>query len=157
MLPYEFQPMNLYVGTSGYSYKEWKGTFYPEKIPPDQMLHYYGERFRTVEINNTFRRMPQASVLENWAASVPEDFKFVLKAPQQITHVQRLKEANGSVSHLIAVAGLLKQRLGALLFQLPPYLKKDPSSASRFPRPAPTRLPCRVRVPPPILVRLGNL
>jgi uncharacterized protein YecE (DUF72 family) len=125
VLPNESQRMNLYVGTSGYSYKEWKGTFYPEKIPAAQMLHYYGERFRTVEINNTFRRMPQASVLENWAESVPEDFKFVLKAPQQITHFQRLKDASGSVSHLVDVTGLLKQRLGALLFQLPPYLKKD--------------------------------
>jgi uncharacterized protein YecE (DUF72 family) len=117
--------MNLYVGTSGYSYKEWKGTFYPEDLPDKQMLRFYGERFRTVEINNTFYRMPKASVLEAWAAEVPADFKFVLKASQRITHLQRLKDADGSVSYLLEVAGALKERLGPLLFQLPPYLKKD--------------------------------
>ena len=117
--------MNLYVGTSGYSYKEWKGPFYPEELPDKQMLHYYGERFRSVEINNTFYRMPKASVLEAWAAEVPADFKFVLKASQRITHFQRLKDAGDSVSYLLDVAGVLKERLGPLLFQLPPNLKKD--------------------------------
>src|SRR6266480_2244271 len=117
--------MNLYVGTSGYSYKEWRGTFYPEDMPDKQMLHYYGERFRSVEINNTFYRMPKASVLEAWAAEVPADFKFVLKASQQITHKQRLKDSGDSVSYLLKVAGALKERLGPLLFQLPPFLKKD--------------------------------
>jgi len=115
--------MNLYVGTSGYSYKEWKGTFYPEDLPDKQMLRFYGERFRSVEINNTFYRMPKASVLEAWAADVPADFKFVLKASQRITHKQRLKEADDSVSYLLDVAGALKERLGPLLFQLSPYLK----------------------------------
>jgi uncharacterized protein YecE (DUF72 family) len=120
--------MNLYVGTSGYSYKEWKGTFYPEDLPAKRMLHYYAERFRTVEINNTFYRMPKASVLEAWAAEVPSppvDFKFVLKAPQRITHIQRLKEAADLVSYLLEVAGVLEERLGPLLFQLPPNFKKD--------------------------------
>jgi uncharacterized protein YecE (DUF72 family) len=117
--------MNLYVGTSGYSYKEWKGTFYPEDLPEKQMLKFYGERFRSVEINNTFYRMPKASVLEAWAAEVPPEFKFVLKAPQRITHNQRLNDAADSVSYLLKVAGALKERLGPLLFQLPPYLKKD--------------------------------
>src|SRR5215510_13932519 len=117
--------MNLYVGTSGYSYKEWKGTFYPEDLPDKQMLRFYGERFRSVEINNTFYRMPKTSVLEAWAEEVPVDFKFVLKASQRITHNQRLKDANDSVSYLLKVAGALKNRLGPLLFQLPPYLKKD--------------------------------
>ena len=93
--------MKLYAGTSGYSYKEWKGPFYPEELPDKQMLCFYAQHFRTVEINNTFHRMPKASVLEGWAASVPADFKFVLKAPQQITHVQRLKDASGSVLHLL--------------------------------------------------------
>ena len=91
-------PMNLYVGTSGYSYKEWKGPFYPEDLPDKQMLRFYGERFRSVEINNTFYRMPKASMLEAWAAEVPANFKFVLKAPQQITHIKRLKEAGDSVA-----------------------------------------------------------
>jgi uncharacterized protein YecE (DUF72 family) len=96
--------MNLYVGTSGYAYKEWKGTFYPEDLKEKEMLSYYGERFRTVEINNTFYRMPKESVLEAWAADVPEHFKFVLKASQRITHMQRLKEAEDSVAYLIKVA-----------------------------------------------------
>src|ERR1700704_1745994 len=116
--------MNLYIGTSGYSYKEWKGPFYPEDLPDKQMLRFYGERFRTVEINNTFYRMPKASVLENWAASVPANFKFVLKAPQRITHIQRLKDTDNSVSHLLEVGRVLKERLGPILFQLPPYMKK---------------------------------
>jgi len=117
--------MSLYVGTSGYSYKEWKGTFYPKDLPAKGMLHYYGERFRTVEINNTFYRMPKTSVLESWAAEVPADFKFVLKASQRITHMQRLKDAADSVSYLLETAGTLQERLGPLLFQLPPNMKKD--------------------------------
>src|ERR1041385_3261949 len=117
--------MNLYVGTSGYSYKEWKGTFYPQDLPDKQMLHFYGERFRSVEINNTFYRMPKASVLEAWAQEVPPDFKFELKASQRITHMQRLKDAGDSVSYLLKVAVALNDRLGPLLFQLPPFLKKD--------------------------------
>src|SRR5258705_10779125 len=124
--------MNLYVGTSGYSYKEWKGTFYPEDMPEKQMLRYYGERFRSVEINNTFYRMPKASVLEAWAAEVPADFKFVLKASKRITHIQRLKDAGDSVAYLLEVAGALKERLGPLLFQLPPYLKKDAPRLREF-------------------------
>jgi uncharacterized protein YecE (DUF72 family) len=124
--------MNLYVGTSGYSYKEWKGTFYPEDLPEKQMLHYYGERFRSVEINNTFYRMPKESVLEAWAAEVPGDFKFVLKASQRITHMQRLKDAGDNVAYLLKVAAALKERLGPLLFQLPPFLKKDAPRLSEF-------------------------
>jgi uncharacterized protein YecE (DUF72 family) len=117
--------MNLYVGTSGFSYKEWKGTFYPADLPDKQMLHYYGGRFRTVEINNTFYRMPKPALLEAWASDVPPDFRFVLKASQRITHVQRLKNTDDSVSYLLEVAGTLKERLGALLFQLPPSLRKN--------------------------------
>jgi uncharacterized protein YecE (DUF72 family) len=117
--------MDLYVGTSGYSYKEWKGFFYPKDLPEERMLRYYGERFRTVEINNTFHRMPKMSVLEAWASEVPADFKFALKAPQQITHLQRLQDADGSLSYLLDIASVLKERLGPLLFQLPPDFKKD--------------------------------
>jgi len=124
--------MHLYVGTSGYSYKEWKGNFYPKDLPAQQMLHSYGECFRTVEINNTFYRMPSASVLEGWANTVPADFKFVLKAPKQITHIKGLKDADDSVSHLIDVAGTLKSRLGPLLFQLPPTSKKDAPKLRAF-------------------------
>ena len=124
--------MNLYVGTSGYSYKEWKGSFYPEDLPEKQMLHFYGERFRTVEINNTFYRMPKAPMLEAWSAEVPAEFKFVLKAPQQITHIKRLKDAGDSVAYLLKVALALKEQLGPLLFQLPPYLKKDAARLNQF-------------------------
>ena len=124
--------MNLYVGTSGYCYKEWRGTFYPEDMPEKQMLRFYGERFRSVEINNTFYRMPKASVLEAWANEVPANFKFVLKAPQRITHNQRLKDAGDSVSYLLKVAVALNERLGPLLFQLPPYFKKDAPRLREF-------------------------
>src|SRR5690349_11648145 len=117
--------MNLYVGTSGYSYKEWKGTFYPKDLPAPKMLRYYGEHFRTVEINSTFRGMPKAAVLEKWADAVPADFQFVLKAPQQITHRKRLKDTDALVSQLLEVVGALKQRQGPLLFQLPPTAKKE--------------------------------
>src|SRR5512140_3573182 len=117
--------MQLYVGTSGFSYKEWKGTFYPRDLPAKQMLRYYGERFQAVEINNTFHRMPKASVLEAWAAAVPAGFRFVLKAPQRITHMQRLRNAEDSLTYLLEVSGVLQDRLGPLLFQLPPNMKKD--------------------------------
>jgi uncharacterized protein YecE (DUF72 family) len=124
--------MNLYVGTSGYSYKEWKGAFYPQDLPDKQMLRYYGERFRSVEINNTFYRMPKPEMLETWAQEVPADFKFVLKAPQQITHIQRLKGTEDSVSYLLRVAGELNERLGPMLFQLPPNMKKDAGRLREF-------------------------
>jgi uncharacterized protein YecE (DUF72 family) len=124
--------MNLYVGTSGYSYKEWKGAFYPEDLPEKRMLHFYGSHFKAVEINNTFYRMPKATVLEAWAAEVPADFKFVLKAPQRITHVHRLRYAGDSVSYLFTIAGTLKDRLGPLLFQTPPSLKKDAPRLREF-------------------------
>lgn len=117
--------MNLYVGTSGYSYKEWKGPFYPEDMPDKEMLRFYGERFNTVEINNTFYRMPKPSVLEAWAGEVPAAFQFVLKASQRITHKERLKESADSIAYLLKVAAALHDRLGPILFQLPPFLRKD--------------------------------
>jgi uncharacterized protein YecE (DUF72 family) len=117
--------MNLYVGTSGYSYKEWKGTFYPKDLPDKKMLRSYGEQLGTVEINYTFRRMPTVSLLEKWAGEVPPKFRFVLKALEQITHRQRLKDSGELVSKLLEITGTLKERLGALLFQLPPNFKKD--------------------------------
>ncbi len=117
--------MNIFVGTSGYSYKEWKGSFYPEDLPAAKMLRYYGERFRTVEINNTFYRMPSESVLANWAKDVPDGFSFVLKASQRITHKERLKGSESSVDYFVKVAATLAKKLGPLLFQLPPNFKKD--------------------------------
>ncbi len=117
--------MNYFVGTSGYSYPEWKGSFYPAKIPAKQMLGFYSQHFRTVEINNTFYRPPTAELLAGWTAQVPTNFRFVLKAPQEITHVKRLRGADGMVASLIEVAGALKERLGPVLFQLPPNFGKD--------------------------------
>jgi uncharacterized protein YecE (DUF72 family) len=119
--------LSIFYGFGGFYpiQRDLKDTFYPKDLPEKKLLHYYGERFRTVEINNTFYRIPNASVLEAWAADVPADFKFVLKAPQRITHTQRLKDADESVRCLLEVAGVLKDRLGPLLFQLPPNLKKD--------------------------------
>src|SRR5438046_1451331 len=104
--------MNLCVGTSGFSYKEWKGSFYPKDLPNHQMLGFYGERFRAVEINSTFKRLPTSSVLEAWAGAVPGDFKFALKASEQITHFRRLKDTGSLVSDLFRVAAALKNRLG---------------------------------------------
>jgi uncharacterized protein YecE (DUF72 family) len=117
--------MQFFVGTSGYSYKEWKGSFYPEKLPQKEMLRYYAARLGTVEINNTFYRMPRASVLESWAQQVPEGFRFVLKASQRITHHKRLRDAGDETEYLIRTAAVLQQRRGPLLFQLPPDFKKD--------------------------------
>ena len=117
--------MTLYVGTSGYSYKEWKGSFYPEKIPAKDMLSYYSERLSTVEINATFYRMPQQSMLENWKAQVPPSFRFSLKAPQRITHFKRLKETEEETKYFLDTAAVLTDQLGVMLFQLPPNMKKD--------------------------------
>jgi uncharacterized protein YecE (DUF72 family) len=124
--------MKVLVGTSGYAYKEWKGSFYPEKLPDKEMLRFYGQRFKTVEINNTFYRMPAASVLEAWAGETPEDFRFVLKASQRITHQQRLKDCGDNVAYLLKQAATLGDRLGPLLFQLPPNLKKDAERLRQF-------------------------
>jgi uncharacterized protein YecE (DUF72 family) len=117
--------MPLYVGTSGYSYKEWKGNFYPEKIPAKEMLRFYSERLRTVEINATFYRMPQPSMLENWKEQVPGIFRFALKAPQRITHIKRLKETDEETKYFFETAAVLADQLGVVLFQLPPNMKKD--------------------------------
>jgi uncharacterized protein YecE (DUF72 family) len=117
--------MKFFVGTSGYSYPEWKGSFYPEKLPQREMLPYYGQRFSTVEVNNTAYRMPSASVLNSWLAQVPAGFRFVIKAPQTITHFKRLKNTRSAMKDFVgATTGLKKQR-GPLLFQLPPNFKKD--------------------------------
>jgi uncharacterized protein YecE (DUF72 family) len=117
--------MNIYVGTSGYSYKEWKGSFYPEKIPAKEMLRFYSERLSTVEINATFYRMPQPGMLENWKEQVPPTFHFALKAPQRITHIKRLKETDEETKYFFETASVLADQLGVVLFQLPPNMKKD--------------------------------
>ncbi len=117
----------IVAGASGYSFKEWKGTFYPEKMKPEEMLTWYSERLPTVEINNTFYQMPKAAVLENWARTTPENFKFAIKAPRRITHMSRLKAdtAADSVGFLYTTLAALGAKRGPVLFQLPPFLKKD--------------------------------
>ena len=117
--------MRVLAGTSGYSYTEWKGSFYPEDLPASEMLRHYSERFPAVEINNTFYRMPSAETLSRWAEQVPNGFRFALKAPQRITHVKRLKDCEDSVGFFFRVATTLGDRLGPVLFQLPPNFKKD--------------------------------
>lgn len=124
--------MNLYVGTSGYSYPKWKGKFYLKDLPASEMLCFYASHFRAVEINSSFYRMPDAATLKSWAAEVPKDFVFALKAPQQITHRLRLKNADEPVARFLDVARTLEQRLGPLLFQLPPNMKKDASRLRDF-------------------------
>jgi uncharacterized protein YecE (DUF72 family) len=115
----------LLAGTSGFSYKEWLGKFYPEKHPADAMLRYYSGHFATVEINNTFYRMPAETMLARWAEEVPENFAFTLKAPRRITHELRLKDCESHVAEFLRRAQALGGKLGPLLFQLPPYFKKD--------------------------------
>src|SRR6266542_1192270 len=117
--------MRVLAGTSGYSYKEWKGSFYPEDLPASEMLRYYAARLPAVEINNTFYRMPKASLLSGWAEQVPDGFRFVLKASQRITHQKRLREAGEEGGYFFRVATTLGERLGPVLFQLPPNLKRD--------------------------------
>jgi uncharacterized protein YecE (DUF72 family) len=117
--------MQILVGTSGYSYKEWKGSFYPPDLKAADMLRYYAERFPAVEINNTFYRMPRAPVLESWAGQVPPRFLFALKGSQRITHIKRLKDAGEPIGYLLEAAGALGDRLGPILFQMPPTLRKD--------------------------------
>lgn len=124
--------MRTIVGTSGYSYKEWKGIFYPETLPAAKMLSFYASHFGAVEINNTFYRMPEAKTLEKWRGEVPADFTFVLKAPQRITHQKKLAGVEEDVQHFLEVASTLGPQLGPLLFQLPPYQKKDVEKLRAF-------------------------
>jgi len=115
----------IWVGTSGYNYPEWRGSFYPHKLPAAKMLPYYAERFATVEINNTFYRMPSEKSVAGWSEATPERFKLTLKAPQRITHQARLRDCADVVQYFLQVSATLGPKLGALLFQLPPYLRKD--------------------------------
>src|SRR5262245_33497993 len=117
--------MAIWVGTSGYNYPEWKGSFYPEKLPAAKMLPYYAERLATVEINYTFYRTPNKETLQGWARAVPERFRLTLKAPQRITHIARLRDCAERLHFFLETAATLGPKLGALLFQLPPNFKID--------------------------------
>ena len=134
--------MRLLAGTSGYSFKEWKGSFYPEDIKADGMLSFYATKFPTIEINNTFYRLPKENVLREWASQVPPEFTFALKASQRITHHTRLKaESQSLVEFLLKNTALLEDRLGPILFQLPPNMKKDLPRLETFLAQLPSSVP----------------
>lgn len=124
--------MRILAGTSGYAYKEWKGVFYPEDLPNDRMLGYYAERLPSVEINNTFYRLPSTKVLDQWAEQVPEGFTFVVKASRRITHMKRLRDVGEPLSYLLGNVQTLGPKLGPILFQLPPNLKCDEARLRDF-------------------------
>ncbi|MDA8100588.1 MAG: DUF72 domain-containing protein [Nitrospiraceae bacterium] len=124
--------MKIYVGTSGFAYKEWKGPFYPEKISPKEMLRSYAVRLNTVEINNTFYHMPTKDVLSAWAEQVPEGFLFALKAPQAITHFKRLRNVFEETEYLLGTLALLSGKLGPVLFQFPRTFKMDRPALEDF-------------------------
>jgi uncharacterized protein YecE (DUF72 family) len=117
--------MNILVGTSGWSYKEWKGSFYPAKLPAEEMLRFYSTHFPVVEVNNSFYRIPAERVLATWAEQVPQAFRFVVKASRRVTHNNRLKDEDGSLAYFLRAVNPLGERLGPTLFQLPPTFKKD--------------------------------
>jgi uncharacterized protein YecE (DUF72 family) len=117
--------MRLLVGTSGYNFPEWKGSFYPPKLPAAKWLEYYATQLGTVEINYTFHRMPSGKTVAGWDAATPAAFTFVLKAPQRITHFSRLRNIDDSLRFFLEIARRLGPKLGPILFQLPPNFKKD--------------------------------
>lgn len=124
--------MRLLAGTSGFAYKQWKGPFYPEDLRDDEMLGYYAGRLATVEINNTFYRMPRESVVASWADQTPDGFRFVLKASRKITHFGRLKNVESELEYFLRVSTVLGPKRGPSLFQLPPTMKKDAARLRDF-------------------------
>lgn len=124
--------MTVHVGTSGFAYPKWKGKFYPAKLAAKDMLGFYAGRFRAVEINNSFYKTPDPALLAGWAAQVPAAFRFALKAPQEITHFKRLRDADAPLAAFLAAADTLGGRLGPVLFQLPPNFKKDVPRLNAF-------------------------
>lgn len=124
--------MTLYCGSSGFSFKEWKGPFYPEKLPAGDMLQYYAERLPTVEINATFYRMPKRSMLEGWLQKVPESFRFAIKAPRRISHSKKLKDCDDEIGYFFSALDVLGSRLGIVLFQLPPHARVDVETLNAF-------------------------
>ena len=124
--------MNSWIGTSGFQYPEWKGHFYPEKLPAAKMLPFYAERFQTTEINYTFRRIPSAKTIENWCQLTPERFAFSLKAPQRVTHFAKLQNCSDSLKFFLGAIQGLEDKLGPILFQLPPFFRKDAGILAAF-------------------------
>jgi uncharacterized protein YecE (DUF72 family) len=124
--------MKLWIGTSGFQYSEWKGNFYPEDLPTAKMLPFYAERFASTEINYTFHRIPAQKTIENWKTQTPEEFRFALKAPQKITHWSKLRDCSDTLEYFCKIITGLGDRLGPVLFQLPPTFKKDVDVLSSF-------------------------
>ena len=122
----------IWVGTSGFQYKEWKGSFYPETLSLAKMLPYYAERFPTTEINYSFRRIPSEKTLANWSANTPAKFRFSLKAPQEITHFRQLRDCHDVLARFADALKTLGEKLGPVLFQLPPFLKNDKALLKDF-------------------------
>jgi uncharacterized protein YecE (DUF72 family) len=122
----------IWLGTSGFSYKEWRPKFYPEGLSDKQFLTYYSRKLNSVEIDHTFYRMPSAKTIDAWKSATPANFKFTLKASQQITHRQRLKVPSDALDYFVGVVPGLESRLGMVLFQLPPFFKCDTQTLERF-------------------------
>jgi uncharacterized protein YecE (DUF72 family) len=133
--------MKFFVGTSGYSYKEWKGSFYPRALPAKDMLAYYSTQLRAVELNNTFYRLPQPEMIESWKSQVPKNFRFSVKASQGITHFRRLKDVGWSTRLMLERISPLEDRFGALLFRLPEDMKKDLGRLEKFLKELPPEVP----------------
>ncbi|PYL26010.1 MAG: DUF72 domain-containing protein [Verrucomicrobia bacterium] len=130
--------MKFWIGTSGFQYTEWKGNFYPEDLPAAKMLPFYAERFSTTEVNYTFHRIPAAKTIDNWKQLTPDNFRFALKAPQKITHWSKLRDCADTLDYFCKVISGLGDRLGPVLFQLPPTFKKDADVLSSFLRELPS-------------------
>ena len=131
----------IYVGTSGYSYKEWKGSFYPENIPAKGMLSYYASHFQAVELNNTFYRIPQGSMVETWKSQVPDNFRFSVKASQRITILKRLKDVAAETQLMLKAVAAFENRLGAVLFRFPSDMEKDLKRLEKFLKDLPEHTP----------------
>ena len=132
----------LRIGTSGFQYPEWKGTFYPRDLSTAKLLPFYAERFSTTEINYSFYRIPAPKSLANWDAATPARFRFSFKAPKEITHVRRLRDAGETLRQILAATQNLGGKLGPILFQLPPFFKKDVALLADFCASLPARLKC---------------
>jgi uncharacterized protein YecE (DUF72 family) len=124
--------MRVVAGTSGFSYKEWHGSFYPDKLPASRMLEFYAERLPAVELNNTFYRMPAEALVQGWDDKSPAHFRFVLKAPRSMTHSRKLADCSEPLARFVSVASRLGAKLGPMLFQLPPFFKQDTERLAAF-------------------------
>jgi uncharacterized protein YecE (DUF72 family) len=130
-----------WVGTSGFSYAEWKPSFYPEKLKAEEFLEFYATRLTTVEIDRTFYRMPNAKTIDAWKAATPEGFRFAIKASQKITHREKLAVPSEALAYLVRILSGFEDRLGAVLFQLPPFLRCDLERLEKFLETLPSTLP----------------